>query len=74
MFYVRTPGIPKSNVVAVPSLNLASEIFCQERDKYALGASDLKKMDGNVLDEDLKLVARISYNGRIWAPDGKEIK
>lgn len=74
LLYVTIPGIPKSNVRVVTSLKAASEAFCAARDKYELGASDLKKSDGSVINDDLMLVARISYNGRIWAPDGEEIK
>jgi hypothetical protein len=38
-----------------------------------IGASDLEMENGNVY-EDGKLVARISYNGRIWTKNGTEIK
>lgn len=31
------------------------------------------KTNGNIYDHSGKVVARISYNGRIWALDGKEI-
>jgi hypothetical protein len=48
----------------------AREVFCQYRDSHDLGSSDLKKNCGVVTDSNGKLVARISYNGKIWNSAG----
>ena len=40
---------------------------------HSMGASDMCRGFGNVTRNGVK-VARISYNGRIWANDGTEIK
>lgn len=40
--------------------------------KYDLGASDMRHGFGNVCDEGGDVVARVSYNGRIWNLDGTE--
>lgn len=59
-------------VHAVKSLAEASDIWCRLRDARNLGASESPLV--TVINADSgETVARISYNGRIWAPDGKEI-
>jgi hypothetical protein len=35
-----------------------------------LGGSDLKPRCGSIFSNDNKLVARVSYNGRVWDPAG----
>lgn len=51
-------------------LREASAIYCRERDKSGLGASRWPERE--VYDDSLPtgedIVARISYNGRVWAP------
>jgi hypothetical protein len=37
------------------------------------GARDLRRHDGDVRDPAGKLVAKVSYNGRVWDVDGNEI-
>lgn len=48
------------------SLEECSKLYQNIRDRSNLGASSFA--DGNVLC-DGKIVARISYNGRIWSPE-----
>ena len=38
---------------------------------YNLGASQLSKACGTVKDQTGGIVAYVSYNGRLWGPDGK---
>lgn len=42
----------------------------QYRDQNCLGGGNWKQADVLL---DGKLVAKISYNGRLWGPDGKEL-
>ena len=57
--------------VTVTSLRQASDVWCAYRDALDLGSSDSPLV--TVADASGKTVARISYNGRVWAPDGTEI-
>ncbi len=63
-------GLPKQTV-SVNDLNDASAKFSFFRDANNLGASDLLGKCGDVM-EGKKLVATVSYNGRVWGLDGKE--
>lgn len=58
--------------VRVMTLKAASEHWCAHRDSFRLGASDMLRGNGNV-KQGGKLVARVSYNGRVWNPDGTEV-
>lgn len=59
-------------VVAVNSLRDASKAWEKLRDERGLGASQSLKV--TVVDLNAgKAVASISYNGRAWGVDGKEI-
>jgi len=49
----------------VASFARASAMFCAARDASGLGASAVPGAD--IVDEHGTFVARISYNGRIWA-------
>lgn len=51
--------------VPVASLAEASAIYSAARDRSGKGASGWP--DGAVL-EDNKVIGRVSYNGRVWAP------
>jgi hypothetical protein len=44
------------------------------RDNNGLGASDLKRGCGEIKTFSGVLVARVSYNGRVWNPEGKCIQ
>ncbi len=62
----------KKHVVAVASIREASAAWERLRDENNLGGSDSPRV--TVIDlASGKTVARISYNGRAWAMDGKEI-
>lgn len=63
----------KLAAIGAPSLEVpvqiadeASSLFTAYRDRYGLGASDLKSGCGDIYDSANSLVGRISYNGRIW--------
>jgi len=45
-------------------------MLAQYRDRYDIGASDMAEGCGNIYADDGALVARVSYNGRVWTPDG----
>jgi hypothetical protein len=56
--------------IPVWSAATASALLEQYRDGYGIGASDMKNGCGNLHTDDGKLVARVSYNGRVWTPEG----
>ena len=51
--------------IQVLSVGHAAAFWSAERDASGLGVSELGN-GGNVLDDNGKRIARISYNGRIW--------
>ena len=59
--------------VPVASADEASAFWWQFVKMYDLGASDLKRGSGQIRSNDGKLVARVSYNGRVWSPDGSSL-
>ena len=61
----------KPTHVPVASADEASAIWWHFVQANALGASDLKRDSGHIYSNDKQLVARVSYNGRVWTPDGK---
>jgi hypothetical protein len=72
-------GLPKQEPL-VKDLKDAAAKWVAFRDLNELGASDMKGRCGDVVGgpNDGKrlgktLVARVSYNGRIWGLDGKEV-
>ncbi len=63
--------------VGVSSLTEASKELCKHRDAYGYGASKMSEGHGDVTEitaEGAKVIARVSYNGRVWNLDGTEIK
>jgi hypothetical protein len=62
----------RRKVIPVASLEEASACFAAHRDSEGFGASDMLLGCGDVREGGL-LVGRISYNGRIWSPDGKPL-
>ena len=58
-------GFP-TTVIPVAYADDASRIFCAFRDSNGLGASDMKRGCGDLLDSQNQVVGRISYNGKIW--------
>jgi len=57
--------------VPVTTADQAVAAWQQYRDGYGLGASHLKRGCGEIRSNAGALVARVSYNGRVWAPDGR---
>ena len=57
--------------VHVPSFEAASAAISAERDRLGVGASAWERDTGHVVDTQGRLVAHISYNGRIW-PEGSK--
>jgi hypothetical protein len=57
--------------IPVESADMAVAMFCRYRDDNYLGASDMKRNCGNIYANDGTLVARVSYNGRVWNPQGQ---
>ncbi len=56
----------------VESLTVAALAFIAYRDLYNIGASQMAEHCGNIYGADRQtLVAKISYNGRAWSPDGE---
>lgn len=53
---------------AVISLEDASRVFAELRDRDDTPSS--RASDGVVKDLDGRVVAIVSYNGRVWGPDG----
>ncbi len=55
-------------LVEVADLAEASRIYCELRDRSGLGVSRMPS--GRVYDtQTTKLVATLSYNGKVWAAD-----
>lgn len=50
---------------SVSSLAEASATFCAHRDRMSFGSREMP--DGKVLEGGSE-IARVSYNGRVWAP------
>ena len=67
--YLAAAGCPTLRV-PVESADMASAMFRRYRDQNGIGASDLKRNCGNIYTTDGHLVARVSYNGRVWDPHG----
>jgi hypothetical protein len=55
----------------VSSADEASTVWRKFIEDSGLGASDLKRDSGFIYSNDRKLVAKVSYNGRVWSPDGE---
>ena len=58
--------------VTVEDWSDASAVFRAWIEKNGYGASNLARGAGDIIDMDKK-VAHVSYNGRVWAVNGKEI-
>jgi hypothetical protein len=57
--------------IPIQSADMASAMFQQYRDRNGIGASDMKPDCGSIFANDGTLVAKVSYNGRVWSPQGK---
>ena len=58
--------------IAVDSIARARDAWNTIRERTNAGCSSLGN-GGSVLDADGRIVANISYNGRVWNPDGSEM-
>jgi hypothetical protein len=68
--YLAADGCPTLKV-PVSSADMASAVLGKYRDENGLGSSAFNARCGNVYTNDGKLVARVSYNGRVWNPKGE---
>lgn len=57
--------------VPVDSADMASGQMLGYIRQFNLGGSDLSAKCGNIYSNDGTLVARVSYNGRVWDTQGK---
>jgi hypothetical protein len=67
--YLAAIGCPTLKI-PVQSADMASAMLEQYRDRNGIGASDMKPHSGSIFADDGTLVARVSYNGRVWSPQG----
>jgi len=69
---IHTTGTHKS--VHVTAFSEAIEVWRQHRDdiRDPIAASDMVGNCGDITFDDT-VVARVSYNGRLWTPTGKEL-
>jgi len=70
MLYLAAKGCPTLRI-RVPDSESASLLFAKYRDYYGIGASEMKRNCGNVYDSTGDVIARISYNGRVWNERGE---
>ncbi len=68
--YLSASGCPTLKI-PVKSADVASAMFQQYRDQNEIGASDMNADCGSIFADDGTLVAKVSYNGRVWSPQGK---
>jgi len=67
--YLAATGCPTLKI-PVQSADIASAIFQQFRDRNGIAASDMTADCGSVFADDGTIVAKVSYNGRVWSPQG----
>jgi hypothetical protein len=70
LLYLAAKGCPTLRI-RVSDSESASILFTRHRDSYGLCASDMKPNCGNVYDSAGAVIARISYNGRVWNERGE---
>jgi hypothetical protein len=63
----------KTTHVPVALADEASAIWWHFIKINDLGASELKRDSGQIRSNNGKRVARVSYNGRVWSPDGSSL-
>lgn len=63
---------PRKKAVAVESFAEASRVCREYTEKYELGGGNWS--GGKITDDKGTMIARVSYNGRVWDTDGKQIK
>jgi hypothetical protein len=57
--------------IPVESADMAAAMLCRYRDSNGLGSSQFKARCGNVYTDSGVLVAKVSYNGRVWSSKGE---
>ena len=67
--YLAADGCPTLRI-PVDSADMASGALQQYVDRYCIGASDMSAGFGNIYTNDGTLVAKVSFNGRVWSPQG----
>jgi len=73
MAYAVDISFGRRRVVVADTLTEARAKFIAARDAGGHGASAMSHDCGDVMDEQGKTAATISYNGRVWDPQGSEI-
>jgi hypothetical protein len=63
----------KAMRLRVFDIETAVVVFGDFRDFNSFGASDLKAECGKITDENDNELCRISYNGRVWLPNGQAL-
>ena len=63
-------GAP-SKRIAVQTADEASDLMRLYVDFYQMGVSAFKTGCGDIVTASGEIIARVSYNGRVWAPDGR---
>lgn len=66
------PACKRKQQIPVGNLKEASEVMRKWITDSELGGSNLDRDCGKVMDGN-SLVAKVSYNGRVWGVDGQEI-
>ena len=61
-----------TKLIEVEDLMEAQQVYCEQRDESGEGATTFPP--GQVFCDPRTLVARISYNGRVWDPKGEPIE
>jgi hypothetical protein len=67
--YLAASGCPTLKI-PVDSADVTSVMFQQYRDRNQIGASDMKADCGSIFAHYGTLVAKVSYNGRVWSLQG----
>jgi len=72
--YRQSPEDPHSQTITVSSLKEASERFSEWITRNGLGAGNLARNAGTITEaKSKKVIACVSYNGRVWDLDDNEI-
>jgi hypothetical protein len=70
--YWDEPIDPKNTTAEITSLKEARKVYRDWIIKNGLGGGNLTMKSGQVTEND-KVIARVSFNGRVWDNEGKEI-
>jgi hypothetical protein len=70
--YWEDPIDPRNMIAEVTSLKEASQVYRAWITKNRLGGGNVTMRSGQVTVNN-KVIARVSYNGRVWDTKGKEI-